>query len=399
MKRARVLLLLVAATVLWLPALHVFYAVDGPKREVLAAKLAARQMAVNDATTMRAVNPEWDFMRRTYAVLALANRAVAHPTERARALASIDAMIDATLAAAAQNGDEHFMLPYAKRAPFVDREARSLFIDGEIVAMIAARDLVEPRKATRNEAITRAARVERAMRKSPSMSGESYPDECWTFCNTTALAGLMMLDRADGTDHAALARDWVAYAKAHLVDPKTGILVSSYTYDGRPLDGPEGSSIWMSAHNLLAIDEAFARDQYARARRELGTSFLGFGWAREWPTGTPGRPDIDSGPIIPLVDASAGSSGLALLGARAFDDEAWLGTLLTSLELTGFRDERSGRYRASNDVGDAVLLYALSFGPLWAKMTSSLDVRSFAPAPTSQPEVRAARSTSLVSQR
>jgi hypothetical protein len=214
------------------------------------------------------------------------------------------------------------------------------------------------------------------MRRSPSLSGESYPNECWTFCNTTALAGLVMLDRAAGTDHAQLARDWVSHAKAHLVDPKTGLLISSYTYDGRVLDGPEGSSIWMSAHNLLIIDDVFARDQYARARKELGASFLGFGWAREWPHDTPERPDIDSGPIVPLVDASAGSSGLALLGASAFGDRKWLGSLLASLELAGFRDESTGRYRASNDVGDAVLLYALSFGPLWDRVNAPANERA-----------------------
>lgn len=127
------------------------------------------------------------------------------------------------------------------------------------------------------------------------------------------------------------------------------------------LDGPEGSSIWMSATNLLELDEAFARDQWRRARKELGVTFLGFGWAREWPEGQPVRPDVDSGPIIPVLDASAGSSGLAFLGAAAFGDETYLDALFASIELAGFRDRQTGRYRASNEVGDAVLLYALTF--------------------------------------
>jgi hypothetical protein len=155
-----------------------------------------------------------------------------------------------------------------------------------------------------------------------------------------------------------------------LVDPATGLLVSSYTRDGRVLDGPEGSSIWMSAHNLLLVDEAFARDQYARARRELGVEALGYAWAREWPRSSSARPDVDSGPIVPLLDASAGSSGLAILGASAFGDDSFLEGLLASLELAGYPDRRGGelRYRASNRVGDAVVLYALSFGPLWDRV-------------------------------
>ena len=365
MKRVPLTLLLTVAAIVWLPSVHLLHV---PDHEAIASRLAARQIAspLPSAGTMRAVNPEWDFMRRTYVVLALANRALAHPAERARSLATIDALVDSTLLLARDHGDEHFMLPYAKRGAFADPDARSLFIDGEIVMMIAARDLVEPRAETRDEAYERARRIERAMRASPSLSGESYPDECWTFCNTTALAGLVLLDRASGSrDHAQLARDWVAHAKQHLVEPRTGLLVSSYTWNGRVLDGPEGSSLWMSAHNLLFVDEDFARDQYARARRELGASFLGFGWAREWPAGTPPRPDVDSGPIVPLLEASAGSSGLAILGASAFGDERFRRELLASLELAGFPDETTGRYRASNDVGDAVVLYALSFGPLW----------------------------------
>jgi len=370
MRRPPLLLLLVAAALAWLPALHAVHGLGGADREALASTLAVRQATtpVPPALAMRAVNPEWDFMRRTYVVLALANRALAKPPERARSLAAIDAIVDSTLAIAGQSGDEHFMLPYARRGPFMDPRARSLFIDGELVMMIAARDLVEPRAATRPEALARAERIAGAMRRSPSMSGESYPDECWTFCNTTALAGLTLLDRAAGTDHHTLARDWVEHAKAHLVEPRTGLLVSSYTWRGEITAGPEGSSIWMSAHNLLVVDEAFARDQYARARRELGASFLGFGWAREWPDSAEvSRADVDSGPIVPLLEASPGSSGLAILGASAFGDEAWLGALLASLELAGVREEATGRYLASNDVGDAVLLYALSFGPLWQR--------------------------------
>lgn len=350
---------LVLAAAVWLPNLHHFYDPDLARTR---RALLDKQLAASDPTAMRAVNPEWDFMRRTFVVLALANRALEAPAERATLLASIDATIESTIRLESERGARHFLMAYADRAPFVDPEARSVFVDGEILMMMAARDLVAPKYRDR----ARAATIEAAMRRSPSLSAESYPDECWTFCNTTALAALAMFDRASGDDHAELRAAWVAHAKAHLVDPRTGILVSSYTRDGRTLDGPEGSSIWMVAHNLLVVDEAFARDQYARARRELGASLFGFGWAREWPNGTAARPDVDSGPVVPLLDASAGSSGLALLGARAFEDAAFERSLFASLELAGFPDE--GRYRASNDVGDAVILYTLSFGPLWRRV-------------------------------
>lgn len=373
--RARFWMLLLVAAALWLPNVHRLHTLDAPARAGLVAALVEQQIgaAADDTQRMRAVNPEWDFMRRTFAVLALANLAVeAEGAERARLLHAIDRVVDATLREDASLGPRHFLMAYAGRGPFEDPESRSLFVDGEIVMMLAARELVEPRPATRAEARERAARITRTMSRSPSVSGESYPNECWTFCNTTALAALALLDRVDGADsiaHAALASRWVHYARDRLLDPRTGLLVSSYTYGGGTLDGPEGSSIWMSAHNLLLVDPVFAQDQYTRARRELQGGALGYAWAREWPRGAVMRPDVDSGPIVPWLDASAGSSGLALLGASAFGDGQFLGGLLASLELAGFRD--GGRYLASNPVGDAVVLYALTFGPLWRRARST----------------------------
>jgi hypothetical protein len=317
---------------------------------------------------MRRVNPEWDFMARTYGVLALANRALARPDERTDDLAAIDGIIDETLRDDEALGAEHFLLPYAKARAFLDPETHSLFVDGEIVMMIAARELVAPRAGYAAIARARAERIQRTMARGPSLSAESYPDDCWTFCNTTALAALVMLDRTAGTDHMPLARAWIAHAKEHLVDPDTGILVSRYGYTGRVYEGPEGSTIWMSAHNLIVVDEDFARDQYTRGRRELGVTLFGFGWAREWPRREAARPDVDSGPIVPLLGASAGASGLAFLGASAFGDERYLDALLTSIELAGYPDAKRTRFRASNDVGDAALLYALSYGPLFARV-------------------------------
>ncbi|XXY48024.1 hypothetical protein WME91_49300 [Sorangium sp. So ce269] len=71
--------------------------------------------------------------------------------------------------------------------------------------------------------------------------------------------------------------------------------------------------------------------------------------------------------------ASAGSSGLALLGAAAFGDAPYLGALLTSLDFAAFpvREGDRLRYAASNQVGDAALLYALSFGPLWERIAAA----------------------------
>jgi hypothetical protein len=115
------------------------------------------------------------------------------------------------------------------------------------------------------------------------------------------------------------------------------------------------------------IDPEFAAEQYRLTRRQIGKEVLGFGYAREWPASWEGPPDVDSGPIVPVLGASAGSSGLAVLGAASFGDDDYLRKLLTTLNFAAFPVRRGGelRFAASNQVGDAVLLYAMVQGPLW----------------------------------
>ena len=106
---------------------------------------------------------------------------------------------------------------------------------------------------------------------------------------------------------------------------------------------------------------------YQRAKHELAGRVVGFGYAREWPASSWGTPDVDSGPIIPGLEISLGSSGQALLAATTFEDAEFTRELLTSLNFGGFPVSSHGelRYAASNAVGDAMVLYSLVQGPLW----------------------------------
>ncbi len=355
---------LVVAAALWLPSLHLWFR---PDPAALARGLEARSIATEALAEMRATNAEWDFMARTYLVLAFANLALAHPERQATYLAQIDRLIDATLTAEAEHGMYFFLMPYARSAEFIEQPARSTFIDGEIALMLGARRMVRDDERYAALHRLRAAQIVERLERSPTRSGESYPDEAWTFCNAIALASLRLSDVLDRSDHSALIAEWLATAKSTLTDPTTGLLISSYHLDGQHRDGPEGSSIFMVAHMLQILDPELARDQWVRAKEGLVRDVLGFGYAREWPASWTGPADVDSGPTIPILGANAGASGMAILGAAAFGDRATLERLLTSLELAAFpvQTEAGRRYRASNTVGDAVMLYALVQGPLW----------------------------------
>jgi hypothetical protein len=368
----RTLLCLLVATTVWLPLLQLLFRPGHPREfaPTLAARL--RGLALRDDSPerdlLRRHNPEWDLMVRTFTVLAFANLALEEPARKADHLAVIDAVLARTLLDERQ-GLDTFLLPYVHHEPFLDAQGRSLFVDGEVALMLAARQLVEPREGLAPLLRERIDRVAAQLERAPLLAAESYPDEGWTFCNTVALAALRLSDAVDGRDHASLRQRWVDSARRHLVDARTGLLVSSFTYEGVPRDGPEGSSLWLAAHMLQVVDPDFAREQYQRARRELIGQALGFAWAAEWPATARNVEDVDSGPTIPLVDANAGSSGLALLGAAAFGDAPLLEALVTSLRFAAFpvTDDTGLRFAAGNALADAVLLYALVQGPLWQR--------------------------------
>ena len=324
-------------------------------------------------TDQRALNPEYDFMARTFLVLALADRALAEPAEAQAHTATIDAILTDTLAQDAAHGPQHWLLPYAHARPWRG-DGRSLFVDGEVLVMLGARRLIADDRADwRAEMTRRAAFVEASFGAAgPRFVAESYPDEGWTFCHTMALVGLRMHEVLDGADHRNTRQAWLAEARATLIDPDTGLLVSEFDLDGRVGDGPEGSSVWLAATALRVLDPDLADDQYARAKEHLGRDLFGLGYAREWPAGARAGVDVDSGPIVPVLQASASSSGLALVAASAFGDDAWRGQLVSALgaaEAVLALDPELARV-ADNPVGRSVLLWGLGFGPVWDRLGS-----------------------------
>ena len=375
---------LVVAAVIWLPCLHLVFTrplSDFRQNQELSSKarqLAARHLQLwtdpvlreRELKRMRASNAEWDFMGRSYLVWSLANMALRDPASKPLYLRTMDQVIDETLRLEKQEGMYFFLMAYARDRHYLVQPAHSLFLDGEIALMLASRRVVEEKPEYKSLLTERVNAIVERFQKNPRMLLESYPDECWMFDHCVALDAIRMADYLDGSNHSALIRDWIAMAKQKLVHRESGLLISSFMTDGTPLAGPEGSSIWMVAHCLQLLDEDFARDQYQRARKELGEITLGFGYAHEWPKSWKGEANIDSGPIIPGFEISAGSSGMAFIGASTFDDGIFLRSLAATLDFAGFPSRSHGRlkYCASNQVGDAALLYAATLGPLWQKV-------------------------------
>lgn len=373
------------AAVVWLNLVHVFfrpsdaYAVSPPGGvSPLGRELAARHLDLwkNEGARqaelgrMRRSNAEWDFMGRSFLVWSLGEMSLRDPARKAECLAVMDQIILETLKLETEQGFQFFLMPYAKSAPFVAQPAHSLFVDSEIALMLGVRRLLEERPDFKPLLTARVNGMVERIRRSPAGVVESYPNECWLFDHAVALASIRLADHLDQSEHSDFSNQWIAGAKTRLIHPTTGLLVSSVTTQGQALDGPEGSSIWMVAHCLRLVDEEFARDQYQRARRELGVTHAGFAWSREWPKSWATHADVDSGAVVPFLDASAGGSGMAFIGAASFHDTRFLRQLWTSVEFAGFPRRHDGQlsFCASNAVGDAVMMYAAVLGPAWDRV-------------------------------
>lgn len=381
------ILVLLIATAIWLPCVHLFYTpaarefrTDGISSTAHA--LAARHLQLwtepesrnRELAKMRRSNAEWDFMGRSFLVWSLANMTLRDPASASENLKVMDQIIDETIRLERQEGIFIFLMPYAKARRFNVQPARSLFIDSEIAMMVAARRLVQEKAGYKPLLDERIQKIVSCMEASPMLSGESYPDEYWVFDNVAALAALRMADRLDGTDHSAFCRRWIEFARKHFVDSQTGLLIPRFNIQGQPLDPPRSSSMWFVVHCLQVVDPAFARDQYERSRREFSRVVCGFGYSTEYPIAVQGQADIDSGVVIPGLKVSAGGSGLAFIGAAAFGDREYLEALARTLDFAAFPSRRNDglKYCASNQVGDAVLLYAAVLGPLWGKVNQPM---------------------------
>ncbi|MDB6108847.1 MAG: putative hydrolase [Pedosphaera sp.] len=374
---------LALAAVIWISCLHFFFANglvafrqgNGLSRK--AQQLAARHLGLwtnpnqrqQEVDRMRARNPEWDLMAGSFLVWSLAEMGLRNPSAKAAYLKTMDQIIEETLHLEREHGIYYFLMPVAKDRPYVMQPARNQFLDGESALMLASRRSLEEKPGYQPLLRERIDLMLARMQLSPVLSAESYPDTCWTFDNLISLCAVRLADGLDGTDHSRFLHQWLTMAKLKLMDQRTGLLLTSYTTAGRPLKGPEGSSVWMVAHCLRLLDEDFARDQYQRARKEFGRTLAGFAWSRKCPGSGQGPLNKDANPTIPFLEISAGASGMAFIGASSFGDAGYLTALAATLDFSAFPSLKEGRlkYCASNQVGDAVLLYATVLGPLWEK--------------------------------
>jgi hypothetical protein len=193
----------------------------------------------------------------------------------------------------------------------------------------------------------------------------AYPGQAWPVDSTVAVASLRLHDKLLTPRYAGTTDRWLAGVRQRL-DPATGLL--PHTVDpvsGRPTSGARGTSQSIIQRFLVDIDPAFAREQYLRFRTLFVVRPLRLGPAvREYPRGTDGPADVDSGPLPLGVSLSATA---VTLGAAAVQGDGQLaGALANYGELIGVPVSTpwSKRYAAGAlPIGDAFLAWSKTARP------------------------------------
>lgn len=192
---------------------------------------------------------------------------------------------------------------------------------------------------------------------------QSYPGRRWPVDNVVAAAALARAGRVfDEPEWVRTVSEWRVSALQH-TDPVLGLLPHEVDPAGSALDGPRGSS--------QALLQAFWPDVSADGRADqpawdaFTTTFLvrraGLVGVREFPPGRGGSGDVDSGPLIGGISASA--SAVTLAAARRVGDLDLATDLEREAEVLGLGLTLGGRRRYAAGllpIGDAFLAWARS---------------------------------------
>ncbi len=198
----------------------------------------------------------------------------------------------------------------------------------------------------------------------------AYPGQAWPVDSVVAVAALRLHDTLLAPRYGTTVARWLGLAQER-VDPATGVL--PHTADpvtGATIEGARGSSQSLTVRFLPEVEAEWGREQYALFREQFAGALLGLPGVREYPQGVEGPGDVDSGPLIGGVSASATVVGIG--AARVNGDARFAGQLCQVVEAFGvpLRWRGAKRYNLGQlPVGDAFLAWAKASRPWVASPT------------------------------
>ena len=166
--------------------------------------------------------------------------------------------------------------------------------------------------------------IARAIQQTEKPYLESYRDMVWPADNVVCLAALALHDRIAAPQFQGVKNAWLNRIQRD-ISPEQPLIPHSYDVEsGRPSEAARGSSQVLMLNLLWDVDSVFARSQYAVFRQQFLAYQLGLPGIREYPQGTLGMGDVDSGPVVLGVGGTASVVGIRA-AAQYGDWYLWAG--------------------------------------------------------------------------
>ncbi len=144
----------------------------------------------------------------------------------------------------------------------------------------------------------RCEEIAKAFRQSKSPYLSSYPGQSWPADSFLAMASLAIHDKLFGPVYREDITNWLHKVRA-LLDKETGLLAHKTDAEsGMVTETSRGGSMALMLRLLAEIDTDLAYEQYALFKKHFVSTALGLPMVREYPKGSFGLGDIDSGPVI-----------------------------------------------------------------------------------------------------
>ena len=312
-----------------------------------------------DLSRLTQLNPEWGLFTLSFSTYALTNLAAQQPDLRLEAAATIARAIRVALT-------DPIRTPFEAGVPTDPNEPAlpsSVLYLGHLNLMLGCHRQLVLNSPYRHLHDSLSAALYARYEQEANLA--SYLHQRWVPDNTVALASLALHSQLTGSPYAEAGRRWVAAAKAHLLDSKTGLLASMVDEQGRPTEQPRGSMLGWSIWFIARFDSAFARQQYQRYQAAHSTNLGVLRLYREQPGDySIGAGDVDNGPLI--LGYGIPATAFAFADAVALGDWHNAQRLRRVISL-GSRDIRAGeelRYGVRlvnldvNPLSEALLLWA-----------------------------------------
>jgi len=197
---------------------------------------------------------------------------------------------------------------------------------------------------------------------------ESYPGAAWPADSVVGAASLSFCAEFVDPRYRASLSSWLQAVRERL-DPVTGLVPHAAN-----LPGARGSSSALMCAFWPDIDREFAQSQYQKLLEQFPDALFGaLAAVREYPHGTDGPADVDSGPIITGISGPA--TVVMVAAARGNGDVETALSLRRASEALGLPFEWSGRRRYGFGllpIGEAFLAWSSVAEP-W---TTQLEPRA-----------------------